>query len=137
MWLWWIAEPERLNRRAVRAIESPGARAFLSAASAWEVAIKVSLGKLELPEPPELFIPRRMARDRVEELPVTHRHALAIASLPPLHRDPFDRLLVAQARSERLTLVTADENVLRYGGRMLDARSVAGVRRRVKQARRS
>ena len=86
----------------------PSSGKYLSAASAWEIAIKHALGKLPLPEPPPIYVPERMRLSRFEGLAVTHTHALAVASLPPHHRDPFDRILVAQARVEGLALVTAD-----------------------------
>ncbi|MEK7270740.1 MAG: type II toxin-antitoxin system VapC family toxin [Planctomycetota bacterium] len=122
VFIWWACEPERLSARVREAIRDPKTRAFLSAASAWELAIKFRLGKLRLPEPPEQFLPSRLARNRIEELPVRHAHALGTLALPPIHRDPFDRLLVAQAKAEGLSLVTVDENVLRYGGEVIDAR---------------
>ena len=86
----------------------PSSRRWLSAASAWEIAIKHALGKLPLPEPPAIYVPERMRLSGFEGLAVTHAHALAVADLPPHHRDPFDRILVAQAGVEGLTLVTAD-----------------------------
>ncbi len=81
---------------------------FLSAASAWEIAIKFALGKLPLPDPPAVYVPSRMARADTMALPVIHEHALRVAGLPPHHRDPFDRLLVAQCQAEGVPLMTAD-----------------------------
>ena len=81
---------------------------LFSAASAWEIAIKHALGKLTIPEPPDLFVPRLMTQLGITPLPVLHRHALHVATLPPRHRDPFDRLLVAQAQLEDLPILTAD-----------------------------
>lgn len=87
---------------------------YLSAASSWEIAIKYRLGKLPLPEPPARFIPNRLLRDRIEFLPIQLHHTTRVAELPDHHLDPFDRLLVAQAQTERLILVTADKKMVPY-----------------------
>jgi PIN domain nuclease of toxin-antitoxin system len=121
VWLWMIARPERLSAEARARLEDPANELFLSAASAWEISIKHRLGKLELPEPPERLVPSRLARDGVTPLPVTVDHALRVAVLPDLHRDPFDRLLVAQAQIEGLVLVTADPAIAGYGAEILRA----------------
>src|SRR6185437_3323180 len=84
-----------------------------SVASSWEIAIKVSLGKLTLPRGADIAV--ELARDGFEVLPVDLSHAAAVGELPPYHPDPFDRMLVAQARVEDLTLVTADAALARYG----------------------
>jgi PIN domain nuclease of toxin-antitoxin system len=107
-WLWSLADPERLNERARDLLSDPANALYLSAASSWEIAIKVALGKLSLPEPPGKYIPRRMAALGVLGLPVEHVHALKTFDLPTHHRDPFDRILIAQAQTESLTLLTAD-----------------------------
>lgn len=113
VFLWLLAEPERLGRH-LGAVEHPDNELLLSAASSWEIAIKTRLGKLELPEDPIRYVPDRMRTIGAEPLPIEHTHALAVSSLPPLHRDPFDRLLVAQARDLRLRIVTADVQVAQY-----------------------
>ena len=87
---------------------------FFSAASSWEIAIKAGIGKLKLPEPPEDYVPPRIARAGMTALDVTHAHALRVHALPPIHKDPFDRLLVAQAAVEGLTILTADPQIGRY-----------------------
>ncbi|MGH9066599.1 MAG: type II toxin-antitoxin system VapC family toxin [Acidimicrobiales bacterium] len=107
-WLWMLGAPERLGPRASAAVIDPANRLFLSAASSWEIAIKYRLGRLALPSAPEDYVPERLRRTGVEGLPVQHRHALAVASLELHHRDPFDRLLVAQARGEDMPILTAD-----------------------------
>jgi PIN domain nuclease of toxin-antitoxin system len=86
----------------------------LSAASSWEVAIKVGLGKLELPAPAERFVPEQLAEDGIDALAIEHAHALRVARLPPHHSDPFDRLLIAQAQLERCALLTADPRLYAY-----------------------
>ena len=113
-WLWWHLAPERLGPEALALFDERRAPLLLSAASSWEIAIKVALGKLELPVPPERFVPEQVAEDGIDALPIDHAHALRVASLPPHHSDPFDRLLVAQAQLERCALLTADTQLLAY-----------------------
>ena len=114
VWLWSLWEPERIARKAREEIADLSHEVFLSAATSWEVAIKVAAGKLRLPEPPVSYVPRRMAEQGVRPLPVSHPHALAVFALPPHHHDPFDRLLVSQARLEDMILVTADDLLKKY-----------------------
>ncbi|GMV43926.1 MAG: hypothetical protein AMXMBFR64_56420 [Myxococcales bacterium] len=121
VWLWMLSDPGRIQLDARRLLADDATVLFLSAASAWEIAIKYHLGKLSLPEPPRDFIPRRLVRDRVTPLPVEHHHAVEVAGLPSHHLDPFDRLLVAQALVEDLTLVTTDDKLTPYGARLLRA----------------
>lgn len=113
-----LAEPERLGDH-LRSIEDPRNDLLLSAASSWEIAIKVSLGRLVLPDHPRRYVPDRMRAIGAESLAVEHAHALAVADLPMLHRDPFDRLLIAQARHLKLRIVTADPEIARYDVRTL------------------
>ena len=90
--------------------------------SSWEIAITYALGKLPLPEPPRTYVPSRMRHDAIDGLPVSHVHALHVASLPLHHRDPFDRLIVAQAQLENVVLVTADRRIEHYDVEVLAAR---------------
>jgi PIN domain nuclease of toxin-antitoxin system len=113
-WLWSLTAPERLNRKAARVLSDRAHTVYLSAASTWEIVIKVALGKLHLPEPPGKYIPSRMAALDVLSLPVEHSHALRVFHLPPHHRDPFDRILIAQAQTESLILLTADRSFAAY-----------------------
>ncbi len=112
--LWAIEAPERLSARARKEIKSDANEILVSAASAWEIAIKTSLGDLVLPDDPQRFVPEQMAANSFIPLPVLMRHALKVADLPKIHKDPFDRLLVAQASVEDLGLVTADPHVRKY-----------------------
>jgi len=114
VWLWLQSEPERVIPTVRETLADPQHELLLSAASAWEIAIKHGLGKLSLPVPPEQYVPASMERSDTASLPVSVAHALRVASLPAHHRDPFDRLLVAQAQLERLTLVTADRQLAPY-----------------------
>lgn len=113
-WLWWFLDPDRLNARSHELIAERRHPIFLSAASSWEIAIKIALGKLKLPEPPSRYVPSRLSKEGMSALAVEHAHALGVADLPRLHDDPFDRLLVSQARQERAVLMTADPQILRY-----------------------
>lgn len=107
VWLWMLVSPERLSAEARDAVVGGDTEQLLSAASSWEIAIKYALGKLSLPEPPHTYVPSRMRAVGATPLAVSHAHALAVASLPPHHRDPFDRILVAQTRLEGCALLSA------------------------------
>jgi PIN domain nuclease of toxin-antitoxin system len=113
VFLWLQTEPERLGE-SLRLVDDERNQLLLSAASSWEIAIKYELGKLPLPETPEHYVPSRMRAIGAQALAVEHPHALAVATLPPLHRDPFDRVLVAQATLLDLTILTADPSITRY-----------------------
>jgi PIN domain nuclease of toxin-antitoxin system len=123
VWLWWNTEPERLSAASRRQIADPRNEVFLSAASVWEIAIKQKLGKLPLREPVSAYVARRLAADDVQPLSVSVDHAAGVETLELRHRDPFDRLLIVQARHEGLRLLTADDQVLAYGSPTVDARS--------------
>jgi len=113
VFLWLQAEPERLGDH-LRLVEDPGNELLVSAVSSWEIAIKVGLGRLELPEEPRHYVPARMRAIGAEPLPIQHSHALAVTELPLHHRDPFDRLLVAQAADLKLSILTADRQLTAY-----------------------
>lgn len=108
VWLWMLTAPERIGGEAGGVIADGGTELLLSAASSWEIAIKYAIGRLSLPEAPETYVPARMHATGLQSLPVSHMHALRVAALPRHHDDPFDRLLVAQAQLEGLTVITAD-----------------------------
>jgi PIN domain nuclease of toxin-antitoxin system len=116
--LWLNTAPERLGA-ALAELEDSRNRLVVSAATSWEIAIKHARGRLALPDPPERYVPDLIRRIGAEPLAIEHAHALGVASLPPLHRDPFDRLLVAQARSIEATLVTTDQRIADYPVRTL------------------
>lgn len=107
--LWWLAG-EPMADESIQAIGDPANEVFVSAASAWEIVIKRAIGKLDFPGP----VAATVADNGFTELPVTMTHTEAVGELPPLHRDPFDRLLIAQARTEQLTFISRDDNVARY-----------------------
>ena len=113
-WLWWHTRPECLSERVRKIITDPENRVDFSAASAWEIAIKMSIGKLRLPDDPERYVPAQLAVEGFTILPVALAHALRVSSLPPHHPDPFDRLLIAQAQCEELTLLSSDGRLRMY-----------------------
>ncbi len=92
---------------------------FLSAASSLEICIKWALGRLRLPEPPASYVPNRMTAQGIRPLSITHTHALALSELPAHHRDPFDRILIGQARSEEMVVLTADRAFEQYDVKIL------------------
>lgn len=117
--VWILSDSKRISARARRAISRPRVALVVSIVSVWEIILKNQAGKLELKAPVEEVANQIMYHSPWTMLPVGPEHLLALAALPLLHRDPFDRLLVAQARQERLTIVTADENVAKYDIRVV------------------
>nr|WP_286009618.1 type II toxin-antitoxin system VapC family toxin [Salinicola sp. S1-1-2] len=113
--LWAAAEPERLSDEAVALIEDTGNTLHFSAASLWEIVIKNGLKRPDFQLEPHLFR-RSLIDNGYLELPIAASHTLAVSHLPDIHKDPFDRILVAQAESEGFLLLTADELVARYSG---------------------
>lgn len=113
-WLWLLVAPERFSDPVREQLADQDVEILLSAASAWEIAIKYALGKLALPAPPSLYVPSRMRSSGTTGLPVQHEHALHVASLPAHHRDPFDRLIIAQAQVEKLPILSADRHFALY-----------------------
>ena len=113
--MWWTADDPRLSENAKEAIASAANEVFVSAVNGWEIAIKARLGKLPLPEAPDLFMAHMVQRHAFGVLPVTLTHAVHEYYLPSHHSDPFDRLLVVQAELEKLTLVTNDAFIKAYG----------------------
>jgi PIN domain nuclease of toxin-antitoxin system len=109
-----VARSDRLSPPTRALLEDPENQLFLSAASAWEIAIKYALGKLPLPIPPTEYVPSRMETSGISPLPVQHSHALLAGSLPRHHGDPFDRILIAQAQLEAVPILTADRQFEAY-----------------------
>ena len=117
--LWALSGSERLTRPTRDILTDPHNGVFVSAASAWEIAIKVGLGKLDILPDVASWLPGELATVRLTPLPITGAHALAVERLPPFHTDPFDRLLIAQANAEELTLVSCDRQIERFDVRLL------------------
>jgi PIN domain nuclease of toxin-antitoxin system len=117
--LWFISGNSKLSESARQLIEATDNQPFLSMASLWEMSIKISLGKLELEQPFETLIPEQVAQNGVEVLHIQFSHVAVVASLPFHHRDPFDRLIAAQANVEQISIVSSDEIFDAYGVRRL------------------
>jgi PIN domain nuclease of toxin-antitoxin system len=114
--VWFLLDPKRIPTRLMTLLTDPSRIVHVSAVAIWEATIKTGLGKLNLPLD---RLEATIAAAGFTVLPVTAAHALEVRHLPPLHRDPFDRLLIAQARYEKLTLVTCDAAIRRYPVRTL------------------
>ena len=112
--LWWITDDPQLSSRARHVIGNRDNELFLSVASAWEIAIKTRIGRIRLRERPDRFIPDQLSRNGISPLPIEISHALHTARLPTIHRDPFDRLIIAQCVLEKLPIVTRDTIIPRY-----------------------
>ncbi len=115
--LWWLDDPQLLSSTARLAIQDGKNTVYISAVVVWEIVIKASLGKLEAPDDLQAV----MVKSGFQPLPITIPHALAVQSLPDHHRDPFDRMLIAQAQHEGFTLVSRDSQVLRYAVHHIEA----------------
>jgi PIN domain nuclease of toxin-antitoxin system len=111
----WLAEDDSaLSERARDAIVDPSNEAYLSPTSVWEIVIKQALGRLVLKQPADRFVPEQRDLHRIESLPVSEYAALQLGKLPPLHRDPFDRMLAAQSVAEACTIATPDPLIRQY-----------------------
>jgi PIN domain nuclease of toxin-antitoxin system len=121
VWLWMWGEPERLRNEARTVVENPATELNVSAVSAWEIATKHAAGRLRLPASAEEWLMDPRHRRDVTELPITFAHAVRAGALPPHHRDPFDRMLVAQAQVEGLVLLSADAKLAAYEVEALQA----------------
>ena len=114
IFLWFISADSRLSVLFRDAIREPNNTVFFSVVSLWEIIIKHNLGRLPLPQSPEIYIPRQRQLHRIKSLTVNESSLKSLVSLPDLHRDPFDRVLISQALNDNLTLVTIDTEILKY-----------------------
>ncbi len=119
IWLWLNQSPKELPTDALEKLTDEANVLYLSAASAWEIAIKHQLKKLHLPMPPEIYIPKRLSDNGILALPIDLDHTLRASALPMHHKDPFDRMIVAQAMLEDLMLMTADPHIKLYETSMI------------------
>lgn len=115
VFLWWAVDDPRLSAELRLALESPDNQVYLSSVSVWEIVIKQGLGRIRLPDNPADWLQAYVTQYGLLPLAIEHSHALTIRDLPPKHRDPFDRMLVAQAVCEGMTLATADQAISQYG----------------------
>ena len=113
-WLWWHLDPDKLGSRAYNIIEDGSSNIYFSVVSAWEIVIKHGLQKLSLPLPPREYVPKRLEKSYMDILQIQLAHVLHIQKLPQHHKDPFDRLLIAQAQTEKLTLISCDQQFEPY-----------------------
>ena len=112
--LWMVTNDRRLSGTARNVIADGANQLFLSAVSMWEIVLKAGVGKLHLQGEPARFVDREIQRNRLSPLPIQAAHVLRVPSLPAIHKDPFDRLLIAQAQVENLPLITTDPEITRY-----------------------
>ncbi|MBF0328372.1 MAG: type II toxin-antitoxin system VapC family toxin [Nitrospirae bacterium] len=119
VFLWWVMDDERLTIFVRDFISNEKNELFLSAASCWEMMIKAKLGRIKFPDSAEKFIPAQMRQNNINGLPVHISHALHMYSLPDKHKDPFDRILIAQAQAERIPIVTNDSLIADYDIRVI------------------
>ena len=119
VFLWAISGDARLSKPHRTHFLDDGNDLFLSVASVWEILIKAGLGRLPLPKPAAAYLAKQMEQNRVSMLSIRAAHLEALEMLPPLHRDPFDRMLVAQALAERMPILSVDKGIKKYGVKVL------------------
>ncbi|HET6312554.1 MAG TPA: type II toxin-antitoxin system VapC family toxin [Chloroflexia bacterium] len=119
VFLWFISGDPRILNVMLQSIRTPENEVYLSVVPLWEVLVKYELGKLPLPQIPESYIPLQRKRHLIDSLPLDEASVSHLANLPPLHRDPFDRMLLCQALEHDLTIVTVDEQIRAYPVRVL------------------
>ena len=112
--IWWATEPYRIPERTTAILRDPQNELYFSAASSWEVQIKIGIGKISFSQPWEIIVERETEKNSLIILPVTLEHTFILAKLPSLHKDPFDRMLIAQALTNNLTIVTNDRFIRSY-----------------------
>ncbi|NOQ51843.1 MAG: PIN domain-containing protein [Desulfuromonadaceae bacterium] len=117
--LWWLADDPQLGSRCKELIGDSRNQVFVSAATTWEISIKTAINKLNAPEDMDTIV----EEEGFDKLPISLYHGQLAGKLPALHRDPFDRMLIAQAQAEGLILMTADDNIGQYNLRIRDARN--------------
>lgn len=112
--LWWLDDDPRLSSRCRHAIANPDSAVLVSVATVWEIAIKAGLGQLDMPADLGAYLHRQVRKNHFDLLPVGFDHAVAVRDLPWHHKDPFDRLLIAQSRTEQIPIVSADAALASY-----------------------
>ena len=123
IFLWAITDDSRLTRRQQQIFSDEHNDLFLSVASVWEIVIKVAVGKLPLPQPSVAYVERHLKKNQIKLLPLRLPHLSALESVPLLHRDPFDRILVAQAQVEGMPILSVDPLISQYGLKVLPENS--------------
>ena len=121
IFLWFFLEPKRISQKLRAFLENNFENEiFVSYVTAWEISIKYGIGKLEIPETPEIYVPKRIRRAGFLSLPIEIQHVLRVHDLLFVHKDPFDRLLISQAQVENLHIITADPHFSEYEVNILD-----------------
>ncbi|MBW1800888.1 MAG: type II toxin-antitoxin system VapC family toxin [Deltaproteobacteria bacterium] len=113
--LWMAADPDRLSEKIRDVVQEEDCELYLSAASGWEIALLSMLKRVELPDDPHRFIPEAMQRLRIVPIPISFPTAISAAMLPLIHRDPFDRIMIAEAEKEKMIVLTKDPKFAEYG----------------------
>ena len=119
VFLWMAADPDKLSRRAREIVASRGSRLHMSAASGWEIALLQRLGRIVLPDTPQRFVPEAMQKLHVAPIQIGFATAITAASLPLIHRDPFDRLIIAEAEKTGMAVLSKDRKFAEYGIRAI------------------
>jgi len=114
IFLWYISGDKQLPEKFKKEIRLQENEVYLSAVSLWEIIVKYQLGKLSLPHSPEIYIPEQREKHRISSMIITEQDISELLNLPPIHRDPFDRMLICQALSQDLTIVTVDGYISQY-----------------------
>jgi PIN domain nuclease of toxin-antitoxin system len=114
VWLWSVGPAQTIGTAGLEILASAQTEVYLSAASSWEIAIKTRLGKFQLPEAPGHYVPKRLAEQGIRSLPINQDHSLRAYDLPSHHSDPFDRIIIAQAIVEEMTVLTSDRVFEKY-----------------------
>lgn len=120
IFLWSLLEPERLADETIDLLDDPEIEKYISAASVWEIAIKYAKGSLQLPKPPKLFVTEHVIAAEILVMPITLSDTLAVADLPAIHKDPFDRFLITQAMQNDMFIVTDHRVFAEYEVRLID-----------------
>jgi PIN domain nuclease of toxin-antitoxin system len=114
VWLWSVGPTEKIGKAGFDILTNGLEDIYLSAASSWEIAIKAKIGKFQLAEPPERYVPKRLAAQGIHSLSITQSHTLKVYDLPSHHQDPFDRLIIAQAIFEEMAILTSNRQFAKY-----------------------
>jgi PIN domain nuclease of toxin-antitoxin system len=119
VWLWSLGPTEKIGKAGLQILSSGEEEIYFSATSSWEIVIKTQAGKLHLPEPPGRYIPKRLTEQGIRPLSVSQAHSLKVYDLPLHHHDPFDRLIIAQALTEEMVILTFDRVFSKYAAEVV------------------
>ena len=114
VFIWWLTGSKHLSKKVINIIKNPQNELYFSAISSWEICTKIQIKKLTLPEDPVYYIPKKINEHNILELDISHKHSLQLLSLPLIHKDPFDRMLIAQAIVEKMIIISFDKIFKKY-----------------------